>query len=163
MWKLMVSASVATALSGVAVAGPSAEWSATLVINPQCASLCSLRDLGRAKVSVRPSSRAGDGGLVARVGVSGAEKEPGSPGGDALTLRLRLSLSVQGGACQDYVGPTLPVKAGRLSMTVTGQQLQPPFPPGRGIVHVCAAMLDDGGAPELGPVLVDGMVFANFQ
>jgi hypothetical protein len=163
MRKLVMSASVVAVLWGIAAAGPSQEWSSSLVIDPQCAIQCPVRELGRARVSVKPTLHAGDGGLVARVTVSGAVKEPGSPGGDVLTLRLRLSLALGGGLCQDYVGPSMPVKRGRLSLTVTGAELLPAFPAGRGIVQVCAVALDDGVATGIAPVLVDGMVFANLD
>jgi len=141
-----------------ATAGSPWRWYSPLLINPQCPTLCSIREVREAKIVVRTSFKPGTNGLVIDLRASGVVREGHSTPANDLPLRLRIGLSHSGRPCEEYASPPLQVQAGRLAVTITGRQLQPTWNDMIGIVTVCSVAIDHLGAPQQGAVLIPGLV-----
>jgi hypothetical protein len=142
-----------------AEAGSPFRWSSSLVLNPQCASLCTLREFRAGKVGFRTTIKPGTNGLLIDVSASGLVKEGESRPANGVQLRLRLGLSYGGRQqCDEYVSQPLTTKDGRVSAVITGRQLQPVWDKKIGTVTVCSVVLDDLAALEQGLAIIGGLI-----
>jgi hypothetical protein len=114
-----------------------------MVLNPACGPSCPFDAVAKSSLKISNTSKAGSNGLAGKFLVSGATLA-GAPVSTG-SFELYFGFSLNGGPCQYFYSPPVPVTAGKASFAFTGASIGLSAPAGT-TVNLCdfSASYSDG-------------------